>query len=227
MNDMKPVISNTDDGSNSLFNGLLNEFYHSKFGAMTESNHIFIRNGLFCISKVSEEVRILEVGFGTGLNALLTLKETNTIQKVKYTAIELYPIDIETSKSLNFCNFPNLESFRTHFNTLHESRWGMETSITVDFSLNKIQVDLTAFEPVPDSFELIYFDAFSPNVQPELWSEAIFKRLYNSLSMNGILVTYCAKGVVKQALRKVGFVVKRLPGPPGKRHMIQALKMTD
>lgn len=227
MNELKPGLSKTDDGSNSLFNTTLNEFYHSKFGAITESKHIFIQNGLLRSGMKTNSIRILEVGFGTGLNALLTLKEMFGKQKVNYNTIELYPIDIETAEVLNFCSFPDLEAYRQNFLAFHTSVWETEIRITDNFTLHKMQIDLLAFQPEPNSFDLIYFDAFSPNVQPELWSEAVFQKLYLSLEMNGILVTYCAKGIVKQALRKVGFVVKRLAGPPGKRHIIQAVKSAD
>ena len=227
MNGLKPGLSETEDGSNSLYNKTLNEFYHSKFGAITESNHIFIQNGLCRNNNKTDIVRILEVGFGTGLNALLTLKEMHGKVRVNYCAIELYPIDIETSESLNFCNFPDLESFRQNFLAFHTAEWETEIRIKDDFTLHKMRIDLLAFQPEPDSFDLIYFDAFSPNVQPELWSETIFRKLYLSLKVKGILVTYCAKGIVKQALRTVGFEVKRLTGPPGKRHIIQAIKSAD
>ena len=222
---MHPVITVTDDGSHSLFNPELNECYHSKFGAITESEHIFIKCGLLKVSETRSQINILEIGFGTGLNALLTLRATMHSKKIHFTAVELYPIDKQIVKSLNYCDSWDLESYTDYFLTMHQSAWEMDFKVTDNFTLNKIEIDLCNYQPPVNSFDLIYFDAFSPNVQPELWTTAIFQKLYNSLNENGILVTYCAKGIVKQALRDAGFIVKRLTGPPGKRHIISAEKV--
>ncbi|NOU48779.1 MAG: tRNA (5-methylaminomethyl-2-thiouridine)(34)-methyltransferase MnmD [Bacteroidales bacterium] len=221
---MKPEISRTEDGSDSLFNASLNEFYHSKYGAVTESEHVFIKSGLYEIINDNSPVHILEIGFGTALNAMLTLKEINKRQLVFYTAIELFPVDMEIAQKLNYCDAGDMKFYHEDFLKMHQSEWEKEIDISQNFKLKKRNIDLLTFQPEANCYDLIYFDAFSPNVQPELWTAAVFQKLFNSLKDNGILVTYCAKGIVKQALRQVGFVVKRLPGPPGKRHILQAIK---
>lgn len=213
---MERIIEQTADGSATLFVPDLNEHYHSVKGARTESQHIFIEMGLNA-SHVSEP-NVLEIGFGTGLNALLTLEaaETNGM-KVHYTGIELYPLAWDTIKPLNYSNHPL-------FKTLHAVPWEKDAIITPHFTLRKVQADFTtlAFER---SFDIIYFDAFAPEKQPEMWSQELFSLLYVIMSEGGILTTYCAKGVVRRMLQSAGFTVERLPGPPGgKREILRARK---
>lgn len=211
----------TKDGSSTLYNSHLNEHYHSIFGAYTESMHVFITNGLLALSK--EKLRILEIGFGTGLNAILTY-ETALLKNltIEYTGLELFPLDWDIVKSLNYQTTIKPENISI-FNTMHHVRWGKQTDLSLFFLFEKVNEDLTNFE-LTKKFDLVYFDAFGPDVQPEMWSYNNFEKIYSSLNNNGMLVTYSSKGFVKENLRKAGFTVKRLQGPPGKRHMIQAIK---
>ena len=210
-----PTIESTEDGSQTLRHPVFGDSYHSQHGALSESRHIFIRNGFETISK--PYIRILEAGFGSGLNALLTLHAAETHRrKVHYTAVELYPIDTATVHALGYASDPR-------FTALHEALWDTETDITPLFRLKKIAGDL-ANQLFETTFDLVYYDAFAPDTQPELWSEELFGKIFARLEQGGLLVTYSAKGSVKRALRAAGFEVRRLEGAPGKRHMIQAIK---
>lgn len=213
---MKRVIEQTADGSATLFVPELNEHYHSVKGARTESQHIFIDMGLSA-SEVTEP-HILEIGFGTGLNALLTLETAEATQrKVHYTGIELYPLSWEMIEPLGYSDNPL-------FKTLHIIPWEEDAIITPYFTLRKVLADFTTFT-TDCSFDIIYFDAFAPEKQPEMWSQELFDRLHVRLSEKGILTTYCAKGVVRRMLQTAGFTVERLPGPPGgKREILRARK---
>ncbi len=213
---MKRVIEQTADGSATLFVPELNEHYHSVKGARTESQHIFIDMGLSA-SEVTEP-HILEIGFGTGLNALLTLETAEATQrKVHYTGIELYPLSWKMIEPLGYSDNPL-------FKTLHIIPWEEDAIITPYFTLRKVQADFTTFT-TDCSFDIIYFDAFAPEKQPEMWSQELFDRLHVRLSEKGILTTYCAKGVVRRMLQTAGFTVERLPGPPGgKREILRARK---
>lgn len=213
---MKRVIEQTADGSATLFVPELNEHYHSVKGARTESQHIFIDMGLSA-SEVTEP-HILEIGFGTGLNALLTLETAEATQrKVHYTGIELYPLSWEMIEPLGYSDNPL-------FKTLHIIPWEEDAIITPYFTLRKVQADFTTFT-TDCSFDIIYFDAFAPEKQPEMWSQELFDRLHVRLSEKGILTTYCAKGVVRRMLQTARFTVERLPGPPGgKREILRARK---
>jgi len=208
----------TSDNSPTLYVPELDEHYHSINGALQESQHVFINAGLKEVKK--ENINILEVGFGTGLNALLSFLEIQkTNQKVYYETIEKYPIDNETIQTLSDKEIFNSDLFFK----LHNASWEKEVEISNDFSLKKLKVDLKNYIP-NKKFDLIYFDAFAPDKQPKLWTKTIFKILFDATNENGIFVTYSAKGIVKQALREVGFTIKRLKGPLGKRHMIRAIK---
>lgn len=213
---MKRVIEQTADGSATLFVPELNEHYHSVKGARTESQHIFIDMGLNA-SEVAEP-HILEIGFGTGLNALLTLETAEATQrKVHYTGIELYPLSWEMIEPLGYSDNPL-------FKTLHIIPWEEDTIITPCFTLRKVQADFTTLT-TDRSFDIIYFDAFAPEKQPEMWSQELFDRLHVIMGEKGILTTYCAKGVVRRMLQTAGFTVERLPGPPGgKRDILRARK---
>lgn len=218
---MKIEIIKTNDGSNSLYVPELNEHYHSIYGALQESIHVYINNG-FNFSNVNP-ISILEIGFGTGLNAFLTyLESKKTSRIVNYTAIELYPIRDNVVRQLNYPEFINNDE-KDFFYDIHHAKWDCNTKINNDFAINKINQDIVLYQPV-ECFDLIYFDAFAPEKQPELWTVEIFDKLYKHLNNNGILITYSAKGIVKRALREVGFKVKRLPGPPGKWEMLRAIK---
>lgn len=221
---MNRTIERTADGSATLFVPELDEHYHSVKGAQTESQHIFIGLGLNASAAICP--RILEIGFGTGLNALLTLEaaEENR-RKVHYTGIELYPLSWEVVKQLGYSESP-------FFEALHTVAWEEDNVITPFFRLRKLQADFTNMKEAPIGFEphydIIYFDAFAPEKQPEMWSQELFNQLYVSMNKGGILTTYCAKGIVRRMLQAAGFTVERLPGPPGgKREVLRGRKETD
>ncbi|MGE5424188.1 MAG: tRNA (5-methylaminomethyl-2-thiouridine)(34)-methyltransferase MnmD [Syntrophothermus sp.] len=201
----------------------LNEHYHSTFGAVQESEHIFIRNGFRSVS--ANPVKILEIGFGTGLNAVLTLKEAQKSRiEIVYHALEVFPVTEEIWKQLEY------DTDHQQFNLLHEAPWNKEVEISPSFHLKKIKADLTALasetiSSSEDQYDLVYFDAFGPAVQPEMWTEQIFRYLISAMKQGGILVTYSVKGTVKRALKAAGFSIEKLPGPAGKREMLRAMKI--
>ena len=204
----------TADGSKTLYSGRFGEHYHSTFGAANESGHVFIDAGYLASS--ANPVSVLEAGFGTGLNAWLTLQQADKLQRhTRYEAIELYPIDEKTVSEL---------SDNGIFRRLHSAVWEQPVEITPCFVLHKRKSDLlqTAFNC---KFDVVYFDAFSPAVQPEMWNSAIFANIYRAMNPGAILTTYCAKGEVRRTLQNTGFVVERLPGPTGKREMLRAKKI--
>lgn len=213
---LKKII--TADQSPTLYLPELDEHFHSINGALQESLHIFINAGLKQIKK--NNINILEVGFGTGLNAVLTYNEAKiSKQKILYETIEKYPLPINIIEDLLTDNFPEKDIAIQ----IHKAKWEKKVKISDNFHLKKVKTDLKNFIP-NNYYNLIYFDAFSPDKQPDLWTEDIFVKLYNATKENGILVTYSVKGTVKQALRNAGYFVKRLPGPAGKRHILQAIK---
>lgn len=218
---MKQIIINTADGSHTLFVPELNEHYHSVNGAIIEAKHIFIDAGFHFVDK--KLIRILEIGFGTGLNAFLTCVEAiNNNVEVYYHSIEKYPINLQTVSKLNYVN--NYETNKRNiFYKMHISHWGKDIDIDKHFIFKKIKTDFNDYN-IDEKYDIIYFDAFSPDVQAEMWELDNFIKLYNCLNPNGIIVTYSAKGIVKRNLRSAGFTVKRLPGPPGKRHILRAIK---
>ncbi len=207
----------TGDGTATLFVPSLNEHYHSIHGAVRESLHVFIHAGLQEINQ--EEIRILEVGFGTGLNALLSLSLTQ--HPIIYHTIEFHPLSNEVIQTLNYAENEHDQSM---WNLIHEVPWEDEYKINELFRIKKMQVDLLLFS-TSEKYDLIYFDAFGPNVQPELWTINIFKKMFELLNPGGILVTYSAKGELKRNLKECGFEVESLPGPPGKREMTRARKI--
>ena len=216
---MKREIIITSDGSTTIHLPEWNEQYHSKHGAIQEAYHVFIKSGLNIVDK--EELSILEIGFGTGLNCFITLLEAKS--KINYVGVEAYPVAEEEVLKLNYVSELKAEEYKGLFNKIHQFPWEEKVELTKSFSLLKRQ---QFFKDIKDenSFDLIYFDAFGARVQPELWSEAIFKIMYKALQQDGVLVTYAAKGSVRRAMQAVGFFVERLPGPPGKREMLRAIK---
>lgn len=215
-------IVKTSDGSHTIYVPELDEHYHSVNGAVQESEHIFIDYGFnFC---KADPVRIFEAGFGTGLNALLTcIKSRAAGRKVLYTSIEKYPLSSDVLCRLNHVQFAGKEG-RLLSDLIHNAPWGEMNVICETFSLMKIKTDLTSGD-LKGEYDLIYFDAFGPDKQPEMWSEEIFWKIGNITVPGGILVTYSAKGQVKRNLRAAGFTVTPLPGPPGKREVIRAVKL--
>lgn len=216
-------IEITNDGSSTLYVPELEEHYHSVKGALTESKHIFIEMGLH--HATTPNPHILEIGFGTGLNAFLTLLDADKNQrKIRYTGIERYPLSTECLHSLNYPSLICPERADDYYR-MHESAWDSPVEITPYFELLKQKADFTQME-LPYGFDLVYFDAFAPEKQPEMWNQKLFDNLYNSLNPGGILTTYCAKGVVRRMLQTAGFHVERLPGPPqGKREILRATRI--
>lgn len=217
------ILKETMDGSHTLYQPELDEHYHSTKGAIKESMHVFINNGYWFFEQ-GQILNILEVGFGTGLNALLTLSENRkTSRKVFYTGIERYPLKSDIIEDLNYAECIRGAS-ANELMEMHNCVWDDWQEFSGNFFLKKLNIDLLSFQ-TSDQYHLIYFDAFAPDKQPELWSEEVFKQCYENLSNGGILVTYSAKGLIKRRLKHIGFDVETLPGPPGKREMIRALKL--
>ena len=220
---MKPEIVVSQDGSHTLYLSNLNEHYHSTFGAISESMHIFIRHGLQALNQ--NPVRLLEAGFGTGLNAWLTLIEGESAGRtIDYTGIEKFPLEMDTIRQLNYPAL--LKKDDSVFLRLHEVEWERSHKLTPGFTLTKTRTDLQLFS-TEQSFNLIYFDAFAPEIQPELWSAELFERLGRMMIPGGILVTYSAKGMVRRNLLHAGFQVAKHPGPAGKREITVATYPTD
>jgi len=221
---METRLIRTDDGSYTLFVPSLNEHYHSTFGAVRESLHIFIGAGLMACDHEAKTLSIFEVGFGTGLNAYLTLLESaKFVPAVHYTAIESDPVDITLISTLNY---PELcgDKDAARYTGLHDTPWNCEIQVEELFFLHKIHRKIGECELPANEYDLVYFDAFGPDVQPELWTAEIFTKLFNSMKKGGILVTYSVKGTVKRALKSTGFTLEKLPGPPGKREILRATK---
>ena len=213
----------TEDGSHSLQLKELDETYHSIHGAIQESNHVYIEAGLnYWLHKnlKSTSVKILELGFGTGLNAMLTAITVKGNVKASYRTIEKYPLAKELTDLLNHGEILHNSSL---FNTIHSVSWGEEHQLTPNFSIKKTATDFENFS-TPEQYDLIYFDAFAPAKQPELWTKSIFEHCYKLLNKGGVLVTYSAKGQLKRDLRSIGFLVESLPGPPGKFEITRAIK---
>ncbi|MNP96853.1 tRNA 5-methylaminomethyl-2-thiouridine biosynthesis bifunctional protein MnmC [compost metagenome] len=220
---MKREIIQTLDGSTTIHLQEWDECYHSKHGAIQEAQHVFIKNGLSLFE--NQSVSILEIGFGTGLNAFITFLESKKMrQSIDYVGVEGYPVSADEVLSMNYVTELNAENESSIFERMHESDWGEKIVLRDDFYLTKRK---QFFDEIDDleKFDLIYFDAFGYRVQPELWSTAIFKKMYNALKPNGKLVTYAARGVVKRSMVEVGFTVEKLQGPPGKREMFRASKI--
>jgi len=211
----------TDDGSHSLFNEALDETYHSRHGAVQESLHVFIEHGFGYLARKQnpDSISILEVGFGTGLNALLTAAEAikNNIN-VSFATLETFPLGKEIWESLNYSDPHNL------FNTLHQTEWEKWMEINSRFRLLKLEKSLLDVDLEPQQFDLIYFDAFAPGKQPEMWELSVLQKVVTTLKPGGVFVTYCARGQLKRDLKSLGLTVESLPGPPGKREMVRALK---
>jgi tRNA U34 5-methylaminomethyl-2-thiouridine-forming methyltransferase MnmC len=212
----------TSDGSHTIYVPELNEHYHSVHGAAQEAALVYVKNGLeFC---ETDPVSIFEAGFGTGLNTLLTatscIKNNRTLH---YTSIEKYPLPLSVISTLNHSAFAG-EDGKSLFDKMHKSEWEISEKITDRFYLKKIKGDLTDCK-IEGEFDIIYFDAFGPDKQPDMWTTVIFKKISDATVKGGIFVTYSAKGDVKRLLKANGFRVTMLPGPPGKREMIRAIKL--
>ena len=215
------ILQTTEDGSHTLYLPELNEHYHSTHGAIQESNHVFLKAGLHILP--FEEWHVFEVGFGTGLNAMLTaLAASKAARRCFYTTIELFPLTAAEANQLNYADC--LMDTSSLFNQIHSAAWDKAVDITPYFQLHKIHADFTRFTMPTEAFSLIYFDAFAPDKQMEMWDKSLFIGLFKSLKPSGILVTYSAKGSIRRMLQDVGFLVERLPGPPGKHEMLRGKK---
>jgi tRNA U34 5-methylaminomethyl-2-thiouridine-forming methyltransferase MnmC len=217
-------IITTSDGSHSLLNKNLNETYHSHHGALQESVHVFINQGLkFLLSKSPASVNIFEVGFGTGLNALLTLQlALRDNISITYTSVEAFPLEKNVWEKLNYATAPEDAA---HFQALHEAPWNSQVQINSRFTLMKLLQTLQETTLAPSAYNLIYFDAFAPNKQPEMWELSVLRKIAESMTIGGVFVTYCAKGQLKRDLKTLGLQVETLEGPPGKKEMVRALKI--
>lgn len=217
---MKREIIITSDGSTTIHIPAWNEQYHSKHGAIQEAYHVFIKHGLETVSK--KELSILEIGFGTGLNCFITFLEKQD-RTIDYVGVEAYPVGKEEIAQLNYVSELNVEAQTVIFENIHTVSWETCHELLPSFSLTKRK---QLFEEITDinTFDLIYFDAFGARVQPELWTTSLFQKMFTALKAGGVLVTYSAKGSVRRAMQTVGFTVERLPGPPGKREMLRAIK---
>lgn len=223
---MRKEIIVTEDGSHSIAMPELNVTYHSIHGAIQESRHVFIEAGLkYLLNQFpTENISILEAGFGTGLNALLTAIQIEKSEtSVYYLALEPFPIDVEEANALNYCERLKREDLQEDFMRIHKCEWNKDLIVTENVLLHKSNFTLQKFEHAT-GFDLIYYDPFAPSAQPELWTKEIFQKLFNLLKPNGTLVTYCSKGDVRRAMIAAGFIVEKLAGPPGKREMLRAVK---
>ena len=223
---MKRSIITTSDGSKTIQIEGWNEQYHSIHGALQEAKHVYINAGLKTFLERQPKqnaLTLLEIGFGTGLNALLTaLESLNISQEICYHGIEAYPVEAEELQALGYDTL--IGSDPSIFQNIHNCSWHENHKILPHFSIVKRQAFFSDIDEA-NAFDVIYFDAFGPRVQPDLWIESIFKKMYEALRPNGLLVTYCAKGSVRRCMQAVGFEVERLLGPPGKREMLRAIKL--
>jgi tRNA U34 5-methylaminomethyl-2-thiouridine-forming methyltransferase MnmC len=215
-------IITTHDGSHSLLNEQLNETYHSVHGALQESKHVFIQHGLDFASKSKSTIHILEVGFGTGLNALLTLQQAKADNlTIHYTTLEAFPVEEAIWSQLNYVESAEAKE---QFEKLHRAKWNEAENISSNFVLKKLRATLQQVELELNHYDLIYFDAFAPNKQPEMWELPMLQKVVNSMKPDGLFVTYCAKGQLKRDLKNAGLTVETLQGPPGKREMVRGKK---
>lgn len=215
-----PQIISSEDGSPTLFVAELHEHYHSIHGAYSESMHVYIQSALHEKMKEQSEISVFEMGFGTGLNALLTLLEAESHKlKVKYTCIEKYPLPEEIYQNLSYTSLKEKENTDEIFQALHRCSWNETHHFGNTFELTKYQGDLCDFILPEIFFDVIYYDAFAPDKQPDLWTSAIFEKLAGHCHAGAILSTYCCKGDVRRAMKSAGFQVNKIPGPVGKREI--------
>lgn len=214
----------TEDGSHSIELIGKDEQYHSVHGAIQESQHIFINFGLKQIAEIKNEISILEVGMGTGLNLFLSyLFSKNKEQRINYLALEPFPIESEIWKELNYAQQLNRTKLQSDFEKIHSSNWNDKTKLSDNFTFNKKQMSILDID-FNQKFDLVYFDAFNPDLEPGLWTEDVFKKIFGSMKPGSLLTTYSTKGIVKRALKSCGFEIEKNPGPPGKREILNAWK---
>jgi tRNA U34 5-methylaminomethyl-2-thiouridine-forming methyltransferase MnmC len=227
--DRKIIFEKTADGSHTLYVPELDEYYHSMNGAVQESQHVYITSGLLHYihthntvnksggERQQPEIQLLELGFGTGLNAFLTaLEAENRKIKIRYVALEKFPLSQEITSQLNYSTVNSLL-----FQNIHKSDWGNSVEISVNFILQKLAIDFADFD-FPDRYDVVYYDAFAPGKQPEVWTQELFDKIFKAMNPGGVLTTYCAKGSIRRMMQQAGFIVERIPGALGKREMLRA-----
>jgi len=229
-------IITTRDGSKTIHFPEINESYHSQHGALQEALHVFIKSGLsHYLSNNPEKstLNILEVGWGTGLNAILTfdfMQQNFPDLKVNYTGLEAYPVAMDEVHALKYAELDEIQQHREVYLAMHEADWNEKVNINTNFSLQKLQTTIQDWIPNKHTklhFDLIFFDAFGPRVQPEMWTPAIFEFLFQLTKENGVFVTYCSKGQVRRDLIAAGYTMEKIPGPPGKREMLRGVKKIE
>lgn len=219
---MEQKIITTGDGSKTIYLPHLDETYHSSHGAVQEAIHVFIKHGIQLLEQ--DEIRVFEMGFGTGLNALLSYIESEkSNKKIHYSGIEAYPVNFDIAIQMDYCSLVGREH-QSKFEQLHKVDWDCENQLSGQFSFEKIHAKIEDYVPSKEQFDIVFYDAFGPRAQSAMWEPFILRKMHDLLKPNGFLVTYCAKGQVKRDLRSIGFEVESLPGPPGKREMTRAWK---
>jgi tRNA U34 5-methylaminomethyl-2-thiouridine-forming methyltransferase MnmC len=217
-------VYKTADQSHTLYNEELDETYHSRNGAVEESRYVFLKQGFELKAAQQHALSILEIGFGTGLNALLTLIEAEESRtRCHYHSLETFPLPADLVHTLNYTDFVE-EQYQEQFELIHRAAWNEPVAVTGYFTLHKISESIHNYQP-QTGFDLVYFDAFGPDKQPDMWTQSVFDKLHAWMNRGGILVTYSSKGDVRRAMKQAGFEVERLPGPPRKRHMLRAVKI--
>ena len=222
---MKREIKTTSDGSKTLYINDLNENYHSHHGALNEAKHVFIENGLKLVNNY--EINILELGFGTGLNVLVTFDEYLKNDKnhvIHYFTLEKYPVTNEEIEALDYAHLFERPEVQELYQKMHAAEWNVLQEISPNFYLKKIETDFFNLEKMDlPKIDLVYFDCFGARVQPDLWEKPLFEMVAKKMNKNGLLTTYSSKGSVRRILKELGFLVEKKPGPPGKREMINAI----
>jgi tRNA U34 5-methylaminomethyl-2-thiouridine-forming methyltransferase MnmC len=222
---MKTELIVTADGSHTVFLPEMNVTYHSRFGAVQESAHVFIKAGLHEAMKAKRELSIFEMGFGTGLNALLSYADAEKFNlQITYHALEAYPLDDSIVSALNYETLPLDKPEKSILQKMHAAPFGKATRLGNHFYLTRIKGLLQDFE-TDSKYDVVYFDAFAPDIQPELWTEEIFIKIFSLMHNGACLVTYCSKGSARRAMKAAGLTVTKLPGPPGKWEMVRAYKL--
>jgi tRNA U34 5-methylaminomethyl-2-thiouridine-forming methyltransferase MnmC len=224
---MKPdlTITITGDGSSTVFNSQLNQHYHSIHGAINESELVFIRNGLDEVLKTENAINILEIGMGTGLNVLLSVLKSKLLKvKMNFVAVEAYPLQEGILDQINYPEIIGSSEASGYFSKIHKAGWAYPSFLSDYFILSKIQSMLEDVTFSENQFNIIYFDAFDPHAQPEMWATNVFEKMYACLKPGGFLVTYCTNSEVRRTMKACGFELEKLKGPTGKREVLRARK---
>ncbi|TGE27758.1 SAM-dependent methyltransferase [Hymenobacter metallicola] len=222
---VKVEVRTTADGSSTLYVPALDEHYHSTHGALQEAQHVYLGAGLEPKLDAATPVRVLEIGFGTGLNALLTLQRSlSASQVIEYDTLEKYPLPPAVIQSLGVERYVLNPELLAYHEQLHAAPWQQTAALTPRFRLRKLHSALQETSLPARHYDVVYFDAFAPEKQPDMWTEAVFEQLLRATAPDGILVSYCAKGSFRRSLKAAGWLVEKLPGPPGKREMTRARK---